>query len=1651
MKKNYFSRILLILFLLAATVFKAQDSFLIDFSAANPITVCNGSSALDVKLQATAASTTGATVTVQLGTGIEYVPGSVSTVVTNAGLSISESNITNLNAPVFTVNPGTIAIGNNITFRILRRGTCAARTADIGGGDFLDTVSAGIAGATTNTLASPEYQLFYPVLSMTQPAANTTAVLNTNYTRSFQINNGGTGCANQLYLEIDYPGNGIQNVSLAVTSQNGSVVTPIVLTPTVSGTTYRFIIPSTALPGGDLCNGENIVLTETYRVRICNAVTNYAAGWGCDSNRANWCQERTGTGTVAMIDGQPNFTALRFVRSNFVNSCSPFDYQAQLTNGATGNPNATGMYNVVARLGGGSNPTLNGWYFNYYQFSNPRVNGNAATLTTTGTGNNQIISVDLTNKFTSDPDGPGGLTDLDGDGFFDDLPGNSTLRIDFTVNVNCSLYSCPVGDHYEVYGIYADMHYNKMCDNGQMSSVKLTPTGGNNLGGTQMSSLNNKSWVPANVFNGTVFNGRFSVGYFTFSSALDTNKTRYVYEITLPAGISLSPTPNTKWYIGQFPDNFSAAPLTPTVTVAGNVVTVTSPDNRMGYVTLDLVNTCGTSGAKSIGFKLKRIDDASAATPCSCNPDVYCNSVVTTAYCDTGCTFGPTITSVKVERADNSLGYTDFTMTTLQNRSAISDFDLSKALYRDDINVAAGGRQNGASNNLYLKLILNKIVNGTDDKLTPKSINVTIFRGGSPIASGTVNTAAGTGSTTTSQTVTWNLTSLLPAGGLLNGDTFQTTAVYNVSSNNLPTHDEQTGVQIYFYNLDASSTEQRCNYLIPQFYLSTAAFQDRHNGGISLNASSCNSLNVGNGTNYLAYRFDPGGIIFSNEVRPGFLPVKYTFTVPTGYVMDRVTIVDLYPGHNETDVTAALTGSGNTYSFNFNPATLSPAPSSPYNLLSYPISVENQYSLVIRVFVKPSCATPPSGVNLDTSVEYIPQYYYFKKQATLPAPTVATKSLPITYNTLTKPSVTLTNITGPIQALKPSESITVRLSSTGTTTAPYTWIAIPTHSGVNIQQVVDLTTNVAQTPIPYSGGIWYKLSTAGLASGTSNNYRIDFTYTSCTATTFQVIGGWNCSSFPADPTAYTCGAASTNLTFTPQPGQIQINKITEPTGYVTMCDPIDFAYKVVSAGGGSTVANGFSIRLPAGLTVVSGSIQAEYPLNSGNWVTLTPTVIANRYILDLTAHPNYPVNGLPGTLSDGGNSNLRQIGIRFKAQTSCTFRSKSTLRVSTTANSTCGQPATGDGVVTVSAPIRIAGADSNYVVSTVVTSPSTVFENCANPVKLDITQSIVTSNPIGSTGEINIEIPVGYDYSSLTCTGTFCPTFDQVFTDATTGVVYARLKIPAGMTSGDQMVYSVNLIPNSVISCGSYSLDIISIDNINGIMCGTTACSSIQTETGNYTFNYTVNKPDYTINSVTGAFNGTNYAGTITVKNTSAMNATSPVKITFYCADDAGTSTGQVLGSHTLTSNLAAGATTTENFSFAGVNCSASGRVVAVISNTETCACTPTSNTPTVFCFKPIQNTGIVLDTNHGITALARAGADNSNWPMARKGAWTVLESKTKGFVVNRLTDAQLALIPDAELREGMMVFNITQDCLMINTDGTASGWKCFNNQGCPN
>jgi hypothetical protein len=109
-------------------------------------------------------------------------------------------------------------------------------------------------------------------------------------------------------------------------------------------------------------------------------------------------------------------------------------------------------------------------------------------------------------------------------------------------------------------------------------------------------------------------------------------------------------------------------------------------------------------------------------------------------------------------------------------------------------------------------------------------------------------------------------------------------------------------------------------------------------------------------------------------------------------------------------------------------------------------------------------------------------------------------------------------------------------------------------------------------------------------------------------------------------------------------------------------------------------------------------------------------------------------------------------------------------------------------------------------------------------------------------------------------------------------------------------------------------------------------------------------------------------------------------------------------------------------------------------------------------CYKP----GVVatagnpgLNSKAGITSLSRAGTTGDNWPGIRTGGWLVLESKTKGFVPNRVafSGANPVGIAPANFVEGMLVYDTTNKCLKMYTsqdNGFSSGWYCLTTQTCP-
>ncbi|OWK73471.1 hypothetical protein CBW16_08125 [Flavobacteriaceae bacterium JJC] len=176
-----------------------------------------------------------------------------------------------------------------------------------------------------------------------------------------------------------------------------------------------------------------------------------------------------------------------------------------------------------------------------------------------------------------------------------------------------------------------------------------------------------------------------------------------------------------------------------------------------------------------------------------------------------------------------------------------------------------------------------------------------------------------------------------------------------------------------------------------------------------------------------------------------------------------------------------------------------------------------------------------------------------------------------------------------------------------------------------------------------------------------------------------------------------------------------------------------------------------------------------------------------------------------------------------------------------------------------------------------------------------------------------------------------------------------------------------------------------------------------------------------------------------------------PVGITLFCNNPAtvyqftSVTPGGVWSTDTpaLISINASGLVTTKT----GV--SGTANVNYTVTSSSGCSTTVTLHITIAACIcynNPATGTG--ADTKTGITLLKRAGADSDNWPMIRKSAHTALESNTKGFVITRMTTAQILAIVSPQ--EGMMVYDTVAKCLKINSDGTSSGWSCFNNPACP-
>ena len=1465
----------------------AQTTMLSHVIAEDPVNFANRdfeAGTLTVTISSLPSSS--ASVKITLPTGIEYLANSLQK--SSGSATISHVSSSPINAPVFNISgaaPITFTIKRKVTKNALK-GLLAAATV------FKDKVVVNSGSAKdekdSNTYALPIPNIVVQLAELTHNNASGTSI------KTFKLRNTGTGAVKDIYFSVKYP-TGITGLEL---THNGTSVTSVG-TVTGIGKNTGATLYKISNPNGFKLNDE-ITITEKYTVTGCqsNRQIVYEAYWGespailyqaRDAGRA--INVNTGTPNI-VLDTDNNHTYFKWGDGICVNNLGTFT--VQYINKGSGNATAYDLQMLIT-------PYVSWKGFKSHKPTNFRIvatDGTEIPINSMTPNGNEVVEREIPFKdltalsTTSALAGKDiGLKDMDGDGFKDDLPINAKLKVRFDMVQNQAM-TCLQNDG-GIFSVspHSKFNYKDACGTFRTSAVHALT---NYTFRRLITGIADTSKFPASLTQNEPIFGYLSVGSHTVIAQQkiqgeDTKNgtTKWKYEIKLPAGVELK---NVKFYEG-IGFGQSTKPATPLANVPAQG-TLSYTSNVRGYITFDmLLTTPCTSGNVPLKYAIYYLDKV-GDTNTYCELPLICADTEIGTICPGACAGnGPVMISTKAERADNSYGWTDYTMNTRQTRDNVSIIDRSRTLYLDDIEIISQGQQNGVlTNNLYYHAQVK-----THADLIPKSIAISVG------SSATVTLQAASailaqGTNADGKYFRWNLSSALPTGGIVAGEKFIVVATYQVNNKNSRNSrdyvfDVQVGSKSFFYMLDNQNdtdinafgyhtNEKHCGAKqTPAFYIAETY---KIIGTNSYDIEACDITAIGSQQAYLARRFGTAGTYYTNEFRPSRRIKTLKITIPSSYnLVKPVDYSYIRAAGNWIDVDVQIPidqftitddGTYKTYTY-INP----PKGSSGY-LNPGTVSVENAYGETIRTWLQATCDSK-TFVNTTQAIadnqlakvdiDFEDFYYHYADKANIPVQGEHYEEW-IKYSK--KPAINLlTETPQNVTANQRTQTVDFNITNTSVSDAPYGWVSIPDVTGVKILSLVELDNSGSAvrtfTAQNISGEKMYFLNEAGndgtIAKNAEKRYRLEYQITNCTNNnlSFDVYAGWNCNGNPTQGYTKTCHdqkitynvkIAKSLKQIRPSannPGENNPDKI----GTISMCQKTKYEYTINSGDEGDLFDTKLVVIQQPGLTI--SDVEVEYPLNSGNKYTQnsTPAInvsqVGNKVTYDITAI--LPNGTLPGSISQPSEVNKRNLRLSFNVQPDCEFTAGSSFDIDVEGNNLCGDPAEGDRTKVIIA--GIAGVDTNkYKVNNSIvaqggnanacSSSYAVFKGKHEIIDLSASHTFHT----GDNGLVVIRIPKGFEY----VTGSFnhthnsatyfaaptlaTPPTKQIGNDETE----LSIKIPSGMKGNDYFEYTIQIKQKAntpIIDCGeTKKIQYYTTDKVNGIACPSgpsNPCPSIAVET----------------------------------------------------------------------------------------------------------------------------------------------------------------------------------------------------------------------------
>ena len=1349
---------------------------------------------------------------VNLAAGIEYMSGTV----TATGATVSlKTGSTDANKPVFTLT----GASGSVTVKFKRKATKAVLTNPalaVGLQDEAVLTVQGLSPSPAVKNVSP-YQLPRPTLAVQLPTTQTD-VLGAR-TETFDIRNTGNGIVKDVYFSIAYDHRDVVGLSV---SHNGTPLTQVGTVPTGLPNAGK---PIYKIANANLANNGVVTITEKYTVNKCTTgrQNTYYAYWGSGiANSNDIFETNSNTRNISVSTGIP------IIRHSDNSAFNYFKWQDGFCgnilgtyyvrfNNETADPKGT-AYNVEVKLFDGD-PTIGFSVFEPINIRLVATDGTEIPISATGTGDTRFIN--FTNLAAVSNASLGtknvGFTDEDGDGFKDDLKKGAYFQIAFDLKRKQSFQCLQPGKgpkNYFSLQPRAYVLYDNVCKGERDSSdLRLIDYGTMRI---YFNGVNDASKLPAQLVENVPSAGYIAPGMNWPSlgihqrakneGSLSDNERQFKYVITTPAGVKLQ---NVKLY--RKTNIFGASPTTPVNQPdieAGTTVTITTTntpayrDLTSGYLSFDaLLQSCNGATAPitySVYLMVKNGDGTYCDIPLVCNQVTNIPTI-----CSTSCTIqGPRMLSTKVERADNSYGWKDYTMAVRQTRANVSSIERMRALYLDDIEFISEGQQHtgkSATNLFYYAKVENTA------KLEPKKITLKVNGGAEQTFTATPNNPMRGTDAAGKNYFRWNLTSLFPTGILPAGATFTAVATYQVKNNN-PTNsnertmDIQSGIESFFYTLDNPATdvtistegyhtaEKHCGAnLTPIFYI--AETQSMLATNEYKEFSGCNIVELGGNLIYAARRFKSGGTYFSQEFRPARLTKKITIKMPSAYRINNIKYTYTYKiaeaAKEATVDMSRLTviddGTWKTYTY------INPPKGTTGHLPPGMITVVNDYNEYLKVFIQPSCKAKTVDGNktywdqgldakamnemVSSNIEYEDYYYHYAETGNSAIAIDKLNDRPILFAESKKPEITIEPISQlTVKANKRVMEATFKLKNIKEYDAPFGWISVPDVTGIEVLSLEEGGhTYTAQNSI--SGEKMFFLSEKGndgkILKNTNRQFKLKYKVTNCAvALQLKVYAGWNCNGNPTTGYRNTCSDKFITYNITVAQSKKEIRADTtnpgesnpDKKGSIPMCMATPYSYVINSADEGDLYDAKLVVTPANGITF--SDIQVEYPLNSGKvYNTNTPvdgkiighTTLGSKHIYDLSSV--LPDGSLPGSISEPTIAEKRQLKLTFKVRPDCEFSAGSSFDIDIEGNNLCGSPAEGDKTKAIIAGITGANVPDYGVQITMDKDLVGNLSSCGNSQKIEITFAITHPNPLyqlnSTEARVHVRIPKGYELKSL--------------------------------------------------------------------------------------------------------------------------------------------------------------------------------------------------------------------------------------------------------------------------------------------------------------